>query len=233
MAANELRLYHGSQRIIEQPVFGAGNPRNDYGLGFYCTENIELAKEWAVTGQGDGFANEYALDASGLRELNLNGGSYTILHWLAVLLENRTFRVSGDIAPAAKRFILERFRIDLSGYDLVRGYRADDSYFSFANAFLNNALSLSRLENAMALGNLGEQVVIRSEEAFARLEFAGAMPVAESVYYPKRMARDTEARTVYREELSLAELQDQETILSIMQQDWRADDARLRRVVFE
>ena len=41
-------LYHGSSFIIERPEFGKGNPFNDYGLGFYCTETLELAKEWSV-----------------------------------------------------------------------------------------------------------------------------------------------------------------------------------------
>ena len=42
------KLYHGSSRIIEKPVFGYGKPYNDYGLGFYCTESLEMAKEWGV-----------------------------------------------------------------------------------------------------------------------------------------------------------------------------------------
>ena len=41
-------VYHGSSQIIQQPVIGKGNPNNDYGLGFYCTESVELAKEWLV-----------------------------------------------------------------------------------------------------------------------------------------------------------------------------------------
>ena len=36
-------IYHGSEKIIEKPVFGKGNLRNDYGKGFYCTESEELA----------------------------------------------------------------------------------------------------------------------------------------------------------------------------------------------
>ena len=171
--ADKLTIFHGSGQIIERPTFGLGNPHNDYGLGFYCTESPELAREWGASEEADGFANRYSLDAKGLTELNLNDGSYTILHWLAVLLENRTFRVSGDIAPLARTFLLDRFSVDYHSYDLMRGYRADDSYFSFANAFLNNGLSLSRLERAMALGNLGEQVVVRSEKAFSRLVFEG------------------------------------------------------------
>ena len=37
-------IYHGSKDIIKKPIYGIGNPKNDYGLGFYCTENLELAK---------------------------------------------------------------------------------------------------------------------------------------------------------------------------------------------
>ena len=183
--ADKLTIFHGSGQVIERPTFGLGNPHNDYGLGFYCTESPELAREWGASEEADGFANRYSLDAKGLTELNLNDGSYTILHWLAVLLENRTFRVSGDIAPLARTFLLDRFSVDYHSYDLMRGYRADDSYFSFANAFLNNGLSLSRLERAMALGNLGEQVVVRSEKAFSRLVFEGFETADRTVYYPR------------------------------------------------
>ena len=56
--AESLTIFHGSRRIIEKPVWGEGNPHNDYGLGFYCTESLELAKEWGVSDETDGFANE-------------------------------------------------------------------------------------------------------------------------------------------------------------------------------
>lgn len=39
-------LYHGSPDVIKKPVFGKGKVYNDYGFGFYCTEHLELAKEW-------------------------------------------------------------------------------------------------------------------------------------------------------------------------------------------
>lgn len=41
-------IYHGSDKIIKQPQYGFGNVRNDYGQGFYCTEEIERAGEWAA-----------------------------------------------------------------------------------------------------------------------------------------------------------------------------------------
>ena len=42
-----IKLYHGSENIIDVPTYGKGARHNDYGKGFYCTEDIELAKEWA------------------------------------------------------------------------------------------------------------------------------------------------------------------------------------------
>lgn len=57
-----LVLFHGSEKIIEKPVFGEGREHNDFGRGFYCTENEVLAKEWAVTSLNNGFANRYTLD---------------------------------------------------------------------------------------------------------------------------------------------------------------------------
>ena len=82
-------LYHGSKDIIEHPRYGAGKPYNDYGRGFYCTESLDLAKEWAVAVDRGGFANIYELDCAGLAILDLNGDEYGLLHWLALLLRYR------------------------------------------------------------------------------------------------------------------------------------------------
>ncbi len=43
------KIYHGSKDIIEKPVFGYGKTYNDYGLGFYCTDSLDMAKEWGST----------------------------------------------------------------------------------------------------------------------------------------------------------------------------------------
>ena len=161
--SDKLTIYHGSSKIIERPDFGTGNPHNDYGLGFYCTESMELAKEWASSTETDGFANQYQLNLTGLSTLSLTSGDYHILNWLSVLLENRRFRIDGAIAQQAKAYISENFSVDYKQYDIIRGYRADDSYFSFANAFLNNTISVTQLEKAMVLGKLGEQIVLISQ----------------------------------------------------------------------
>ena len=59
-------LFHGSKNIIKSPIYGYGKKYNDYGVGFYCTENIDMAKEWAVSLEKDGYANLNELDVEDL-----------------------------------------------------------------------------------------------------------------------------------------------------------------------
>lgn len=229
---NKLMIYHGSAHVIETPIWGVGNPRNDYGLGFYCTQDIELAKEWACTEKNNGFSNKYELDITDLSILNLNNREYHILNWLAVLLENRTFRIREDVTIRAKEYILENFSVDYKSYDIVCGYRADDSYFSYANAFLNNTLSLEKLERAMLYGKLGEQVVLRTEKSFERLVYLESEAVDKEIYYPKKMARDIEAREAFRKERSIGIVEEEIYVLDIMRGRWKDDDTRLQRRIF-
>lgn len=80
----------------------------------------------------------------------------------------------------------------------MKGYRADDSYFSFAQAFLNNAIPVRFLESALRLGDLGTQVVIVSRKALAQLHFKAAYPVKADVYHRKFVERDKKARSAYQ-----------------------------------
>lgn len=222
-------IYHGSPLIIEVPEFGKGNPMNDYGLGFYCTEDIELAKEWACKTPKDGFANKYSIDKTGLDILNLTSGDWHILNWLAILLENRSFEIGNPIAKDAKEYILQIFLPDYKNRDIVIGYRADDSYFSYAKAFLNGGIPLMVLAKAMKLGKLGEQICIRSKVAFSRLQYIDATLAGGQEYYIKRTARDTKAREDYLKLLDLsARDKDSIYILDILRQEWKNDDERLR-----
>lgn len=160
-----MRLYHGSENIIEKPVYGKGAHYNDYGKGFYCTENIELAKEWACAKQKNGYANIYDLDLSELNVLNLNSGSYNILNWLAILADNRTYWQNGSIAEPAKNYIKENFLPDISTYDVIIGYRADDSYFSFAQDFVSGVISLQKLAAGNAIGKIGRADCAQKSES--------------------------------------------------------------------
>ena len=187
-------LYHGSEKIIKKPVLTGGKISNDYGQGFYCTKHLELAKEWAVDDERPGFVNSYEIDIDGLRILNLNSNDYSILHWLTVLLEHRNVNINSPIAQDGLDYLKNHYHVDLEDYDLILGYRADDSYFSFARAFISNTISIAQLEKAMYLGELGTQYFIKSEKAFSKLKFIEAIQVDNASYYPKKMSRDKSAR---------------------------------------
>lgn len=193
----KITLFHGSEKIVETPVFGEGKKNNDFGLGFYCTESESLAKEWAVSSLRDGFSNRYTLDTEYLNILNLNSSDYTILNWIAVLVEHRLFSIKTPVAHRAKRYLIDNFGINTNAYDLVTGYRADDSYFDYAESFLNNGISVEQLARAMHLGKLGEEVVLKSKFAFSRIQFEGFDVAEKEEFYVLRKARDDEANQHY------------------------------------
>ena len=177
----ERTIFHGSDHIVDLPKHGLGKPYNDYGLGFYCTEYKSMAMEWAVGFDHDGFANEYLLDCQGLTVLDLDADEFTTLHWLSVLLRYRWFDVRAPLANEARSYLLQTFPVDVDSADVVEGYRADDSYFTFAQDFISGTISYRQLGNAMRLGDLGKQVVVKSKRAFSRLKFIGARPAPRSV----------------------------------------------------
>lgn len=220
-------LYHGSNQIIRIPAYGKGNPENDYGPGFYCTRELELAKEWACALDDDGFANQYLLDTEGLSCLHLNCGSYHILNWLAILLDNRRFDLSSPISVRARNYILDTFLPNYRSYDLIEGYRADDSYFSFSRAFLSNGITLEQLRRAMRLGKLGEQVVLCSPAAFDAISFVKAIPVDASIYHARRVSRDRNAREDFRKMLTETPTGEEIYISTIINEKWSNDDPRL------
>ena len=224
----ELILYHGSQNIIKKPLFGYGKTYNDYGLGFYCTESLELAKEWACLTESNGYANKYSLNCAGLDIFNLFSEKMHILNWLALLIKNRTFRIDSGLALEAKEYILNEFLPNIDSADVVTGYRADDSYFSFANSFLNGALSLEQLSKAMKFGNLGEQIVLKSQKAFLQIEFIETELADAKEYFQKREQRDTHARQKLKKEQNKTKVLSDIYILDILREQWKNNDARLR-----
>ena len=216
-----IHIYHGSINIVEKPVFGEGKPYNDYGRGFYCTEHVELAKEWACSSDSDGYANHYQLDLDGLRVLYLNGSEYNILNWLAILLENRKFNVAEGLPQRARTYLLENFKVDYKSFDIIIGYRADDSYFSYAGDFINGTLSLRDLSEAMRLGKLGEQVVLKSKKAFQALSFIEAIKAPREEYFGKYKLRDEEARNKYRQMAKQPIAENEIYVIDIIRNNWK------------
>ncbi len=223
-----MRIYHGSDHIVYKPEFGKGKKNNDYGQGFYCTEDIDLAREWAVEKDRDGYVSVYDINTSLLQVTLLNSSDYCILHWITVLLNNRRFELETPLSKESFRYLNEHFMPNISGSDIVIGYRADDSYFSYAQDFINGVISISQLKKAMKLGNLGEQVFIRSQKAFDSLVYAGSERVSSSIWYESKKERDIRARNDYHKMNKDSYVKGELYMIRIIDEEVTADDPRLQ-----
>ncbi len=231
---NYLKLLHGTDHIIEMPDINLGNANNDYGKGFYCTRIDDMAREWACKKNTDGFVNIYDFNMEGLNVLNLLDGNHTVLNWIALLLQYRTFKLDSEISRDARDYIIENYAVELSKYDVVIGYRADDSYFQYAESFVSNSMPLRSLNEALRLGKLGEQTAIISQNGFSRLKFTDAYSVDKSIYYPKFIDRDTKARDTYHKEIKKNKsYKDDLFVMDILRGEMNNDDPRIQRILFE
>ena len=191
----KITLYHGTPDKLVMPKYGGGDEKHDYGKGFYLTENIELAKEWAVCcpNELNGWVHMYELDADGLKILDFQ--QRDVLSWLAELMKHRDAADSKRYRMLAGKFI-EKYGIDTSDYDVIRGWRANASYFYIAKEFVRDNIDVDILEELLSLGGLGIQYCIKSETAYTRLKEKRdqllAVPYAE--FNDRYNQRDVEAR---------------------------------------
>lgn len=195
---NLIIVYHGSDNIIKEPKYGLGRVHKDYGQGFYTTENEELGKEWACYDNlKDGFLNTYLLDLNNLNILDLRDEKYNVLNWFAILLKYRYIDLNNTISNETKKYIIKNYYIDISNYDIIIGYRADDSYFKIVKDFLKNSITLRQFNKAIMLGNLGHQIVLISKKSFKQIHFLNVESINSSIYYTKRKARNINAVNQY------------------------------------
>ena len=197
---DKIILFHGSPDKIIKPVFGRGEDKHDYGKGFYLTESIELASEWAVCRPNDlnGWVHKYELETEGLKILDFQGES--VLTWLAELMKHRDAADSKRYRMLAQKFIA-RYGIDTEEYDVIKGWRANGSYFYIAKAFVRDEIDLDILEELLSLGGLGIQYCIKSEKAYSQLhEIQEALISVEyDVFNQKYNERDVQGRERMRE----------------------------------
>ena len=184
-----MRIYHGAKQIVREPRFGIGRSYNDFGLGFYCTENEERAGEWAVSASDNGFVSVYALNDSGLRIIDLASSQYTIMHWLSLLMNYRVFDSSSSMLHLAGEYIARNFPVDYQNCDCIAGYRADDVSFTLAQLFLNNELPFQELRRHLTSGELGTQFVLKSNRAFDRVSYVGYVTASSKDIYPEKLSR--------------------------------------------
>ena len=193
-------LFHGTADKVVVPTYGLGNDKHDYGKGFYLTENMELAKEWAVCrpDETNGYVHKFEIDIDGLRILDFQ--KTDILSWLAELMKHRDAADTKRYRVLAKQFI-EKYGIDTEGYDIIKGWRANASYFYIAKEFVRDNIDLDILPELLSLGGLGIQYCVKSEEAFLRLKELSdeLITVDYGEFNEKYNQRDVSARRKMRE----------------------------------
>ena len=191
----ERTLYHGSEFIIHKPEFLKGNIHNDYGIGFYCTTNKKLAEEWAAKRSGKGYVNKYILRDDRLRILDLTKPPFhDVVHWVSLLMHNRELSSSlKNNSPRELKYLEDKYLLNVNDYDIVIGYRADDSYFHFPEAFVRSEITLESLNSIFRAGGLGKQYVLISERAFKLIKFIDYQEVTEQShedYYKRKEDAD-------------------------------------------
>ena len=197
---DKLILYHGSPNKIIIPQYGFGDDKHDYGRGFYLTANIDLAKDWAVCrpDKSNGWVHKYELDTTDLKVLDFQ--EYDILSWLAELMKHRDAADSRRYKLLSQKFIA-KYGIDSSEYDVIKGWRANASYFYIAKEFVRDNIDIEILEELLSLGGLGIQYCVKSKLAFSRLAEIdeGLLSVDYNDFNDKYNERDINARRRMRE----------------------------------
>ncbi len=193
-------LYHGTSHKIITPTYGLGNSKHDYGRGFYLTEDFELAKEWAVCRpeEKNGWVHKFELDTDELKILDFQ--KLGILAWLAELMKHRDASDSRRYQMLAGKFI-EKYGADTSEYDVIKGWRANASYFYIAKEFVRDNVDIDILEELLSLGGLGIQYCIKSERAYSKLKEIddGLSTVDYDEFNEKYNQRDADARRKMRD----------------------------------
>lgn len=197
---SKLILYHGTSEKQFKPTFGLGNDKHDYGRGFYLTADFELAKEWAVCKPTEinGWVHKYELDTDGLKILDFQ--EKNVLCWLAELMKNRDADDSRRYRVLSAKFI-EKYGVDSSSYDIIKGWRANASYFYIAKEFVRDNIDINILEELLSLGGLGIQYCIKTELAYSQLHELqeDLYSVDYREFNEKYSIRDISARAKMRE----------------------------------
>lgn len=152
-------LYHGSNKIIDNPKYDGSRARTDFGRGFYLTPNENQARRWSIKGKRK-VVNCYRINKESLKiykfELNLE--------WLLFIIYNR--KVGGFDFGLLK----ERFKY-LEDFDIIVGPTADDRMYNTLEEFFDGDISLEKTLDILNCMELSDQYLIRTENGIRNLEF--------------------------------------------------------------
>ena len=156
-----MKLYHGSNMVVEKPEVNAGRRALDFGVGFYLTSNREQAERWARAvarrrQSGDAILNCFEVDEGNFGLLKVLEFSGPNSDWLDFVVSNRK--------GASERL----------AFDLVIGPVANDSTMPVIDDYMDGRYTKEEAIVRLLPQKLTDQYVFVSEKSLSILVFKGS-----------------------------------------------------------
>lgn len=164
-------LYHGTASIFEKPDLSFSREDIDFGVGFYCTEDLEMAKIWA-SNKNRSIVNTYEFDLSDLKIYHFEANE----EWLKFIQGNR-------LGEETK---------DYSSYDILIGPTADDKLFATLNRFIDGEYTAEEAVDVINIMGYNNQIVLRNDKAIDNIKFK------ERIFIPKMEKIDLKRKNSLR-----------------------------------
>lgn len=152
-----MRLYHGSNIIIEQINLSKCRPYKDFGQGFYLTAIKEQAEQMArrtsaIYG-GEPIVTEFEFDESALSFLSVKMFKDPSEEWALFVMANRSRK---NVQPT-------------HDFDIVIGPVADDTIATLFRNFDDGIIDLPMLVQGLKYKKVPSQYLFHSAEAIKYL----------------------------------------------------------------
>ena len=144
-----MKLYHGSNQIVEKPRIITNGFYKDFGYGFYCTALERQAIRWAMTRKNQHIVNEY--EFSSLESLSFLKFESMTAEWLKFVVECRSGKQHD--------------------FDIVKGPMADDTIWDYIEEYLAGVISDTAFWELVKFRHPTHQMVFCTEESLKALHF--------------------------------------------------------------
>ncbi len=144
-----MRLYHGSNTVVEQPKILTNGFYKDFGYGFYCTILEKQARRWALTKKKHHVVNLYQFQpAKGLKVKKFDKMTE---EWLSFVVDCR----SGVRHE----------------YDIVEGPMADDTIWDYIEDYTAGRISKAAFWELVKFKYPTHQIVFCTDTALKTIRF--------------------------------------------------------------
>lgn len=156
-----MKLYHGSNVIVEKPKILAQLRALDFGAGFYLTSNQQQAEKWARNvynrrKTGEPTLNLYHIEDTDIQELEILQFDTADGDWLEFVVMNR----KGEYYDKK--------------YDIVIGPVANDTTIRVVNDYMSGVYTKDEAIKRLLPQKLTDQYAFLTERALQMLKFEGS-----------------------------------------------------------